>query len=131
MLCSWLPCSVEPRPGPLCSSGRRKPDTLIYYLCGARFRSGGSMSRKLFAQSASLEACGTQVLASGLLRAQAQENQPARDPAPSGRGIGTRQQYGPQSDPLGPAPTKGGNGIAYHGGPLLVNGTNVYYIWYG
>lgn len=27
-------------------------------------------------------------------------------------------------------PTKG-NGISYHGGPLLVNGPNVYYVWYG
>src|SRR5437773_11332228 len=24
-----------------------------------------------------------------------------------------------------------GNGISYHGGPLILGGTNVYYIWYG
>jgi len=89
------------------------------------------MSMKRFAQSAGLLACGSLVLASGLLRAQSQQNQTERDPAPSGRGIGTRQQYGPQSGQLGPAQKKGGNGIFYHGGPLLVNGPNVHYIWYG
>src|SRR3954463_8959091 len=89
------------------------------------------MSRKLFNRSASLLACGSLVLASGLLRAQSQENQTERDQAPSGRGIGTRQYYGPQSGQRGPAPTKGGNGISYHGGPLILNGTNVHYIWYG
>jgi hypothetical protein len=26
---------------------------------------------------------------------------------------------------------RGGNGISYHGGPVLVSGVNVYYIWYG
>src|SRR5215468_294340 len=25
----------------------------------------------------------------------------------------------------------GGNGISYHGGPLILGTTNVYYIWYG
>src|SRR5690348_7804494 len=24
-----------------------------------------------------------------------------------------------------------GNGITYHGGPVILNGTNIYYIWYG
>src|SRR4051794_20270465 len=89
------------------------------------------MSKKLFAQSASVLACGSLILASGLLPAQSQETQTERDPAPSGRGIGTRHQHGPQSGQLGPAPTKRGNGISYHGGPLLLNGPNVYYIWYG
>ncbi|PYS23620.1 MAG: hypothetical protein DMF72_08705 [Acidobacteria bacterium] len=28
-------------------------------------------------------------------------------------------------------PRPGGNGISYHGGPLILNTTNVYYIWYG
>src|SRR5215471_9718798 len=31
----------------------------------------------------------------------------------------------------GPPPPPTSNGISYHGGPLLVNGPNVYYIWYG
>jgi len=89
------------------------------------------MSMKLFNKSAGLLACGSLVFASGLLHAQVQETQTERDPAPSGRGIGTRHQYGPQSDRLGPAPIKKGNGISYHGGPLILGGTNVYYIWYG
>ena len=92
------------------------------------------MSRKLFAKYTGLLACGSLVLASGLLRAQSQEkqqDQTERDWAPSGRGIGTRHQYGPQSGQLGPAQTRRGNGISYHGGPLLVNGPRVHYIWYG
>jgi hypothetical protein len=28
-------------------------------------------------------------------------------------------------------PRPGGNGISYHGGPLILGTTNVYYIWYG
>jgi hypothetical protein len=31
----------------------------------------------------------------------------------------------------GKAKPQRGNGISYHGGPLILGGTNVYYIWYG
>src|SRR5207244_4264687 len=31
----------------------------------------------------------------------------------------------------GNAKPSGNNGIAYHGGPVILGGTNVYYIWYG
>jgi hypothetical protein len=89
------------------------------------------MSNKLFGNSASLLACGSLVLTLGLFRAQSQENEAERDWAPSGRGVGTRHHYGPQSDRVGPARTRGGNGISYHGGPIVLNGTHVYYIWYG
>ena len=90
------------------------------------------MSKKLFRRYASLLACGSLVFAVGSLCAQSQEDETERDWAPSGRGVGTRHHYGPQSDRLGPArkpPT--GNGINYHGGPIILGGTHVYYIWYG
>jgi hypothetical protein len=60
--------------------------------------------------------------------AQAQTVRPnGTNMVPTGKGYGVhaptlgakRRHYG------------GGNGISYHGGPVLVNGVNVYYIWYG
>src|ERR1019366_5201450 len=55
------------------------------------------------------------------------------DTLPTGRGIGTKD-HPPQGNPNGDA-GKGkpspGNGISYHGGPVLTKGSNVYYIWYG
>jgi hypothetical protein len=30
-----------------------------------------------------------------------------------------------------PDASRFGNGIDYHGGPVILNGTNVYFIWYG
>lgn len=89
------------------------------------------MSNKLLTKNASLIACGSLVLAFGLLRAQSQENETEHDWAPNGRGVGTRHHPGPQSDRAGRARIKGGNGIFYHGGPIILNGTNVHYIWYG
>src|SRR5262245_55462124 len=53
--------------------------------------------------------------------------------APNGKGAYTLNHpvngYGKGNPPsnLGGA----GNGISYHGGPVLTNGTNIYYIWYG
>ena len=59
-----------------------------------------------------------------------------RDLAPTGRGIGTRYRPGMPADHFGPQRWAGHktartNGISYHGGPLILNGVNVYYIWYG
>jgi hypothetical protein len=44
--------------------------------------------------------------------------------------------YGPLAGDLGHAGKPGGgggksNGINYHGGPVMVSGVNIYYIWYG
>jgi hypothetical protein len=44
--------------------------------------------------------------------------------------------YGPLAGNLGRAGKPGGgggksNGINYHGGPVMVSGVNIYYIWYG
>jgi hypothetical protein len=104
---------------------------IVEYTFRYVFSSGGIMSNRFFSNSASLLACGSLVLALGLFRAQSQENKTERDWAPSGRGVGTRHHYGPQSDHAGPARLRGGNGIFYHGGPIILKGTNVHYIWYG
>jgi hypothetical protein len=62
---------------------------------------------------------------------------------PTGKGWGERPAPGPgpgqgagqgQGQPQGqgkPSHLGGGNGIDYHGGPLILGGTNIYYIWYG
>jgi len=46
---------------------------------------------------------------------------------PTGKGWGERAQPG-HANPHGSPNT---NGISYHGGPLILGTTNVYYIWYG
>jgi len=57
------------------------------------------------------------------------------DLAPTGKGWGERAYPSPpRASPEAKAPGQAGkvsNGIFYHGGPLILGGTNVYYIWYG
>ena len=89
------------------------------------------MSKKAFSTYVSLLACGLLTMTFGLPRAHSKEKETERDWAPGGRGVGTRQHRGSQSDRQGPPRKKGGNGIFYHGGPIIWNGTNVHYIWYG
>ncbi|MGE5241941.1 MAG: hypothetical protein ACM3NI_09875 [Bacteroidota bacterium] len=48
------------------------------------------------------------------------------DLVPTGKGWGERQARAPKA-----RPQKSLNGINYHGGPLILGTTNVYYIWYG
>lgn len=52
---------------------------------------------------------------------------------PDGKGIGTVQDHGGVVNDGKPGGAKpGGNGISYHGGPVMVSSTtNAYYIWYG
>jgi len=61
---------------------------------------------------------------------------------PTGKGWGERPAPGPgpgegagqgQGQPQGNGKPirQGSNGISYHGGPLVLGTTNVYYIWYG
>jgi hypothetical protein len=47
---------------------------------------------------------------------------------PSGKGWGIAVE---RSNAAGKAKPTRGNGISYHGGPLILGTTNVYYIWYG
>jgi len=73
------------------------------------------------------------VLGSSIVYAQGNDD----ELVPTGKGWGHRPSAGP-----GPAEGAGqgqsrssrtvsSNGINYHGGPLMVSGPNVYYIWYG
>ena len=50
---------------------------------------------------------------------------------PTGKGHGQRVPPGIAKAPPGNARPQGNNGIAYHGGPLILGTTNAYYIWYG
>ena len=64
----------------------------------------------------------------------AQNGNGDRDLAPTGKGIGTLYHPGQAGDHPGPArvnKSSGGNGIFYHGGPVLVGTKNIYLIWYG
>src|SRR3954465_9344510 len=56
------------------------------------------------------------------------------DLRPTGKGWGERLEKGKDEKAAqGQAKTKRtfGSGINYHGGPVMVGNTNVYYIWYG
>lgn len=55
-----------------------------------------------------------------------------KETVPNGKGSGTILHPGNGGDAK-PHGGTSGNGISYHGGPVMVNtaGTNVYYIWYG
>jgi hypothetical protein len=66
----------------------------------------------------------------------AQPDDKDHDLAPNGKGIGTILHPGEAGDHPGPARTGSGsktlgNGIFYHGGPLILGGTNIHFIWYG
>jgi phosphate-induced protein 1 len=49
---------------------------------------------------------------------------------PTGKGWGEHHAQG-QANPNGNAKPVHGNGISYHGGPVMLGTTNAYYIWYG
>ena len=56
---------------------------------------------------------------------------PADTPA-DGRHGQTRLTHANSQALFGPhGPKTSGNGINYHGGPVILNGTHIYYIWYG
>ncbi len=51
---------------------------------------------------------------------------------PSGKGYGQRpDDWQPGGAGAGGKAAAGSNGINYHGGPVILGTTNVYYIWYG
>ncbi len=69
------------------------------------------------------------------------ETMPADPPGPEGVPFGKVFRHDEQQPEGSPGHLKqpdraararrGTNGISYHGGPLILNTTNVYYIWYG
>ncbi len=70
------------------------------------------------------------VLALGAVSLSAQQVRQDNDElVPTGKGWGERDVHS-QSNKAKPA-KPGSNGISYHGGPLILNTTNMYYIWYG
>lgn len=88
------------------------------------------------------------VLASGLLAAtitqSATLNPNNVDLRPDGKGHGVLPEPGQQNQELANFPGQGkqtgqagrlrvktSNGISYHGGPVMLGPTNIYYIWYG
>jgi Phosphate-induced protein 1 conserved region len=61
---------------------------------------------------------------------------PGEDLVPTGKGWGERPAPGTDNASVtgqlrAARPKNTSNGINYHGGPLLIGGPNVYYIWYG
>jgi hypothetical protein len=84
-----------------------------------------------------LAAMASSVVNAGAVRADVDEL------VPTGKGWGQRPAPGPgpgdgagqgQGQPQGqgkPSRPTSSNGIDYHGGPLIVSGPSVYYIWYG
>src|SRR5689334_1949189 len=80
---------------------------------------------------------GALSVGTGTFYAQRSEMNEGRDVAPNGKGIGTIFSHGQQSNRFGPQrfnllqPGVFGNGIYYHGGPLILGTTDVYFIWYG
>ena len=61
----------------------------------------------------------------------AQVTRDSSEMVPNGKGWGEKQPHGQAQNALQRARPKRGNGINYHGGPLITSGPNVYYIWYG
>lgn len=63
------------------------------------------------------------------------ENADDRDLAPNGKSEGTALRAGESGNHPGPARTSNfsriGNGIYYHGGPLILGTVGIHYIWYG
>ena len=54
------------------------------------------------------------------------------DLVPTGKGWGVAAEHAPQrAGKPGGGNNKSNNGIFYHGGPLILGTTNMYYIWYG
>src|SRR5205823_6859269 len=84
---------------------------------------------------AALLTCGALSLAVSTFCAQGPDTDNQRDLAPNGKGIGTQYEPGERGNHFGPGRVKqtltSNNGIYYHGGPLILGTTNVYYIWYG
>ena len=80
-------------------------------------------------------ACAAALLALGSMSyGQEDKDDKDRDLAPNGKGVGTIYHPGEPGDHAGAARTSqssGGNGIFYHGGPIILGGTNIHLIWYG
>lgn len=61
--------------------------------------------------------------------ASAQVSRTAPDLVPTGKGWGEASSHSNNAKTARPRPS--GNGISWHGGPLMLGTPNIYYIWYG
>jgi hypothetical protein len=61
----------------------------------------------------------------------AQVARTAPDLVPTGKGWGEAVDHSNNANKPGSAKPVGGNGINYHGGPVMLGTPNIYYIWYG
>jgi hypothetical protein len=68
-------------------------------------------------------------MATGSLHAAAVQENPGSEYRPTGKGWGELANSSGQASHQ--AKIGGGNGISYHGGPVMAAAKNVYYIWYG
>jgi len=59
------------------------------------------------------------------------DNEEAADLVPNGKGWGEPPLHGQGNAKSSGGATTTSNGINYHGGPVILGTTNVYYIWYG
>ena len=80
-----------------------------------------------------LKHLGTLALAGACVLSLSAQEVEENDHLPTGKGIGTRYQHGHVSGIVGPDADfdARGNGVNYHGGPVMLGATNVYDIWYG
>ncbi len=70
----------------------------------------------------------------GAVKGADQENaahEPSELYKPDGKGKGVVDHAGKANGQAKAKPGTGSNGITNHGGPVMLNNTNVYYIWYG
>jgi hypothetical protein len=88
-------------------------------------------------RTTSLAICAAIVMATGCMQAGATGEDEAAvkatELAPNGKGFLTRDAAAavPSGQAGSRRPGGGGNGISYHGGPVMLGTVNVYYIWYG
>lgn len=89
-------------------------------------------------KTSSVAMLGALSLALGSARLFADDDNNSKDVKPDGRDtIKTQPRKGDQNDdsqgtPNGQANhSRSGNGISYHGGPIMLGTTNVHFIWYG
>ena len=74
---------------------------------------------------------GALVCVFGAATLSAQGNGNGGPPEINPDGKGNRPNFVQPPGQAGKGKPQGGNGISYHGGPVILGGTNLYYIWYG
>ncbi len=84
--------------------------------------------KNLMIRSALVALAGIGLLSAADDNSQGNNNNQGEDTKPNGRGGDIKPAHDAGKSRKGGG---GGNGISYHNGPIILNTTNVYYIWYG